>query len=833
MENREIAGKLRVRAVDEAGKPIAGMRVELVAAGARESRSDRKAVAAGTVALRALTTSRDGFAIFSLGALPAAARGGGDLAVRFAERAELTYPLDRAAAAAGSQYASYALPEGPWRELAVVPGRWHDDGLEPDDVWAIPGLFPDLDDLEFGDDYCGRLVPSDLTVRIADHSRLVRTAKDVVTCLTATDSGCRNCGGLVEQGGVNGNIHLHEGELIDLQVKCVRLGYSFGDLLYSLPLAPCESVTLAISHWEQRQQARAEQESVSEEKRSAAYFRQNALSETLNAASASNHHQWGVKAGVVLKKISLGVSGGGSYDRTKFASNATRDFTDKIQQSSEAWRRDHQVVVMEQSETEDQQVSQRTVCNNNHCHVLNIFYHEVLNNYRVTTKMLGHREVYFVPYEVKDFDLHMVLCAKTTLLPYLLDAGLAECYAKLGATPGPASAPAPPAGPATEPASEFKIDIQTGQSTTWNFPAQNLKLIVNPSTMPISFPVGNQDTWTPHQSYSYVLKTVEFDPAKISQVGISQWAGMYYVEITLYRISIKDKVTGQWVTLGTGTVGAKNAPFESLIPASYDPPASSGQTGQGQSAPGSVAWTATDKDCADRLLAHLNCHKLYYNSLLWLLEDPNERFCRFDKIVCGPDKISLADLVLPEPVGVMGCHVAFPKAGGDYVPYAGEPIVAEQLLTLPTPGIFADAALGRCSACEKIDREVYWNWKDSPCPACGTAAQLRAPVESPLFPAGTLPFATLPTAVWATGVAPPTDAVTNSLVTTYGAALATALLPGKDSGKDVDKELAELQTLLVKMLEATKEAAKAGQTKPGDGKATASPPEEPAPGGEG
>jgi hypothetical protein len=235
-------------------------------------------------------------------------------------------------------------------------------------------------------------------------------------------------------------------------------------------------------------------------------------------------------------------------------------------------------------------------------------------------------------------------------------------------------------------------------------------------------------------------------------------------------------------------------------------------------------WEVLQKDCADRLLAHLNCHKLYYNSLLWLLEDPNERFCRFDRIKCGPGGTSLADLVIPEPLGVMGCHVAFAKADGDYVPHDGEPVVAEQLLTLPTPGIFADAALGQCSACEKIDRDVYWDWSDSPCMCKPAAAQLKNPAETPLFPAGALPFATLPTAVWATGVAPPGDGIANSLVATFGAALASAILPGKDSGKNVDKELADLQTLLTKMLEAAKDAGKGAPGKP-----DAPKPEEPKP----
>src|ERR1044072_3869828 len=285
-------------------------------------------------------------------------------------------------------------------------------------------------------------------------------------------------------------------------------------------------------------------------------------------------------------------------------------------------------------------------------------------------------------------------------------------------------------------------------------PKRQLSMRTVTATTAQLFVVNTHEPWVSAGNYSYIVTTPNFDPADIHEVGLHKSIpGLFKhnpLHIESYTVSAKDSASGQWGRLGSGSAGPSDHRLESVVPASYDPPE--------KEPPPAVA---SDKDCADRLLAHLNCHKLYYNSLLWLLEDPNERFCRFDRIKCGPSGTSLADLVVPEPPGVMGCHVAFAKADVDYVPHDGEPVVAEQLLTLPTPGIFADAALGQCSACATIDPDVYCKCKDSPGPACCTAAQLRAPVESPLFPAGTLPFATLPTAVWATGGGPPADAVSN------------------------------------------------------------------------
>lgn len=818
VSGKQFASKLRVRAHDQAGKPIVGMRVELVAAAPGEGKSERRKSAELT-SLRGLSTSRDGFAIFSLGIIPST-RLAGNLAIRFANSPELIFPVAADALLQGSQYIDYAIPPGPWLELEAAPGPWLDDGLDADDIWAVPGVFPDLGDLVFGDDYCGRLIPNDLTVRIANHFQVVRTAKNVITCLTGGEEGCRGCDGLVRQGEGDGDrtIRLHEGELIKYEIKCTRLGYTFGDLLYSLPLAPCESVTLAISHWEQRQKARAEQETESAEKRNATYFRENALAEVMSAASEKDHRGWaaaaggttgsggsatGLLKGVLWKatggfQVSAGASASGSYDRGRFASNATRNFSDRIQQASEAWRRDHQVVVMEQSESEDHQVSYRTVCNNNHCHVLNVFYHEVLNNFRMTTKMLGHREVWFVPYEVRAFDLHMALCAKPFLLPFLLDADLRDCYAKLKLQAGHDEQDQ---GPAL--VDEFKIDLQITVASNL---VPNFALFVRTANGNLQqFPVPT-GVWASGQSYSYTVNTPNFDPADIHEVGIFKQLSSIslfsdFLQVASYTISVKQPSTGQWVPLGSGSAGPTTTTVMSMVPAKYDPPP-----------PPAAPDAAADADCADRLLAHLNCHKVYYNSLLWLLEDPNERFCRFDNIVCG--ETSLADLVIPEPLAVMGCYVAFAKAGSDYIPFEGEPIVDERLLTLPTSGIFADAALGRCTTCEKVDPDVYWDWKDSPCVCGAKDVTLKTPAESALIQAGATPFPGLATGVWATGVAPPSGeaAVANSLVGAFGAALATALLSANSSA-----EMSSLQDLLAKLTTALKDLIPDPGTPPGAG----------------
>jgi hypothetical protein len=820
VERRGTPGKLRIRALDPSGNPAAYVRVELVAAGASgappiDARPAGPGAAAevldraGVVVVRSLTTNRDGFAIFSLGNIPATAGG---LRIRFAGRPALTYEvgdLAAARAAAGvSQYVGYQLPTGSWGQPEPKPGPWLDDGLEADDVWTTPGVFPDLGHLEFGDEYCGRLVPNDRTVRVAHHNQLVRTRKDVVTCLADHDK----------------SIHLDAGELIQYEIKATRLGYTFGDLLYSLPLAPCESVTLAISHWEQRQKARAEQQTVSVEKRSSSYYRQNALSETLSSLATNRHiglATAGTASGFIgIWQVSFGGSVAASFDRKEFTSDATRNFSDSIQQAAEAYRNDHQVVVMEQWETEDQAVSYRTVCNNNHCHVLNIFYHEVLNNFRVATKPLGHRDVYLVPYDVYDFDAQLALCAKPFLLPYLLDDDVADCYRKLKS----AGVAGGKSGASGKTVNQFKVEMNFLNALYFN-PQWPFQVIVMLKVGGLQFfPLQRNDFWVAGTTYAYVVNTPDLDPDNIQSVGVRNVTTSAMVlaanqnpsiegrlTIQSLTVSMKDSASAQWITVGTRTgylnlrLDPGNTPGDlylvELVQKSPDPLPPPDP---------STAPKADEQECLDQVLTHLNCNKVYYSSLLAVLEDPNARICRFDKIICGTSGETLADLVVPEPVGIFGCSLAFPKAGSAYVP-EDDPVVDERLLTLPTPGVFADAALGQCSACEKFDEKVYWDWSKTPCSCAGKDVTLKAPAESPLIQAGTSPFPALSTTVWATGAAPPSGeaVIANSLVGAFGGAMATAMLADKDS----DKELNALKDMMAKMADVLTELIKAATKK--------------------
>lgn len=119
--------------------------------------------------------------------------------------------------------------------------------------------------------------------------------------------------------------------------------------------------------------------------------------------------------------------------------------------------------------------------------------------------------------------------------------------------------------------------------------------------------------------------------------------------------------------------------------------------------------------CVQKLLGHLNCHKRYYNSIVWLNEDPNERIMRWSCCGDGQPSANLIAQIENTPITVYGDFVVF---GLVESPLVDDPDVlpVTKIVTMPTPGVYGEGILGQCDTCEIIDPDRRWDWKDSPCP---------------------------------------------------------------------------------------------------------------------
>jgi hypothetical protein len=74
------------------------------------------------------------------------------------------------------------------------------------------------------------------------------------------------------------------------------------------------------------------------------------------------------------------------------------------------------------------------------------------------------------------------------------------------------------------------------------------------------------------------------------------------------------------------------------------------------------------------------------------------------------------DFVRNEIVSVVGDYIALPLASRDFADTIHLPRPEQRIVSLPTRGLFAEAKLGSCNACEELDVTRFWDWTESPCP---------------------------------------------------------------------------------------------------------------------
>lgn len=150
-------------------------------------------------------------------------------------------------------------------------------------------------------------------------------------------------------------------------------------------------------------------------------------------------------------------------------------------------------------------------------------------------------------------------------------------------------------------------------------------------------------------------------------------------------------------------------------------------------------------DTSSELRMHIEKHRLHYSQAIWRGLDASSMALLLSGF--SFEGIPVGDQIDPNPVMVAGNYLVFRMPG--YVETTGifnppsreeentpEAVVrknwqtwlndrglilgsqtgAEQVVPVPTGGVFAEAVLGRSNAAERLDATRFWNWQDSPIP---------------------------------------------------------------------------------------------------------------------
>ncbi len=210
-------------------------------------------------------------------------------------------------------------------------------------------------------------------------------------------------------------------------------GYSLGDLLYSLPLAPGQKKQIVIFDWDRTEYGRRDEDKHEDEAlssylghtRDVLDITRGTLDEHVRGGSQSrtSGSAGGVGAGVgaLIGPVMVGVAGGYSTSSGSASSSAWQDSSrniaasglnqlrDMVQQGASAVRNQRSTVVQTARQTERFKVETEVVANHNHCHAITMQYFEVLRHYAIEQKLTHVQECLFIPLLMSEFTIEKVV----------------------------------------------------------------------------------------------------------------------------------------------------------------------------------------------------------------------------------------------------------------------------------------------------------------------------------------------------------------------------------------------------------------------------------------
>ncbi len=725
-----------------------------------------------------LATDHVGYVSFDLTRLPAEIRDA--LAERMAWLLDPLPPV--ADAAPGATILAYPLGLRHLALDALVQRRFADDAIVmrieveisdlPPEVanlglaamqdpglvdWRLsPGSFASNPGALIGADGCETLLPADTALHEFNFHQVVGLGPDEVDLGLNDDLRAR-----VRPAFVN-----------TFRLSLIPVGHSLGQILYSFPLAPGESVDFAVIDWTRRDSTLRNEDTRLDESLVHELRRDRVISETVRAGVTEVQKGSSFMAGLAYSvggavgtggfgaaaglSAALGGTTATSRGSRDIAADTVQRLSDNVAQAASASREINSTIVVQSAQAEHEAIETRTVVNYNHSHALTVLYYEVLRHYRLTVEFAGRRPA--------------ILAKAHSGLTHLVKAGgaqrLAPDWTRVRVNRAPIEAalldptqkdnldavqrkwrreleatarkalPAPGAPPGPTAFRYFWFEMRTGGiPVSEDYDLQISATIIrnDGAARGILTVNGNRRISTPgaffatDNTYWFAAAVDAPEPMPWDRIeAFDVLADLTegdkrdsQVSISFIRIAGVD-LNGVEVILFERAFDAGHIvignDWSLLLPTRRPAPA--------------PPWAGPAADIVDdevRILAleeHLMSRLAHYEGAARLGLPDAQRASDLAALAL-PDGRTLLDKVDNRPLEVVGDFVAYPctDAGwSDQILAAYERLeldaipARERLLALPTRGVFAEAKLGHCNASEEIDNSRFWDWQSSPIP---------------------------------------------------------------------------------------------------------------------
>ncbi len=637
------------------------------------------------------------------------------------------------------------------------------------------------------------------------------------------------------------------GHLLTLKQVFRAAGFSQGDVLYSLPLAPGQQKLVSVLDWNRNDVAsrRAEQ-SVTEDlvadlthDRDIADVIRSTLTESMRGRSHADTESVGAGVAGFIGPVVFGAAGGVSSAGSTASQTSARDVTgqalqqvrDRTMQSASAVRGQRSTVVQSGRQGESVRAQTEVIANYNHCHSLTIQYFEVLRHLLVSQELAAVQECLFVPFAISPFTADKTLRWRRQLERALRRQALASAFDSLERVQANWEGADVPAGRYADEALEQiegelwvravlprPADGELDEFIASNWDAYSDLLWDTPQNiferyLGVALAAERDAIWDARIVPGVVqrlldeltlelietggaVRSVSIDPTMVSAFAqdrpmlVSLFGNLPLPvvqrgEIERVRLSLSaaNLPVGALMVVDSGSLRYRtnhlshhlflNRRILNDLTLGDDVDIITPLDTIEKRNPREL-----DVRRADQLLAHLDEHVEYYHRAIWLSMDPNRRYLLLDGFL-APDAggRSVASVVENRVVGVVGNSLVMPVAPGQELDptyefaaatprdlrhlYAADP-APPMRISLPTPGVYAEAVLGSCNSCEKIDDSRFWRWEDAPIPdrpvsidPLSTSSRQTAPpslAPDPL-PAPVVGYQTVPAAPDPTGLA--------------------------------------------------------------------------------
>lgn len=572
--------------------------------------------------------------------------------------------------------------------------------------WRLsPGSFATHPTTLIGADNCETIVPGNFAVHEYYFHQVIGFApREVVLPLDDSAQG-----------------HVRPGFINEYRLSLVPIGHSLGQILYSFPLAPGESVNFAVIDWTRQDVGSRDEKTKVNEQLVHDLRRDRVIGETVkasieewqrggslmggvagsggSAAGASASQGGGSAGGAALGAIS-GVAGGisaalgGSYSTSSgsrdIAAETIQKLSENISQAATSARELFSTVVVQTSQAEQEAIETRTVVNYNHSHALTVLYYEVLRHFRLVVQFVRRRPALLTDRSEElvrlrklgfgkpffEVDRKVLIQNRSIIEPSLLDKRMASRFdvlesvlhrdrvRQLSGPPPPPPDPSIPAGPVFR-YLEFRI-LSGGMvaSPTVDDAVIHVRCTVKTNAAPWSLPLNGGNPLNPPGSFEQENAWNDF--TAVMPNGALAWGLIDGFELWFTKTDEVDDMSFRHITLtGVDTAGQRTT----LV----DQPYLGGDLIMDLNAavmlpanrppppppPGRPPQEIDEEAQIQELCEHLIYHRGYYERALRLGTNAADRARQLGEFAVSNGR-SLLELVENRPLEVLGEFVAYP-----------------------------------------------------------------------------------------------------------------------------------------------------------------------------